>query len=362
MAGLRLAVIGVGHLGKEHARILAGLPGVDLVGVADPNAAQAAAIAQKCGTRPYVDHRPLLSQIDAAVIAAPTVHHHAIAREFLGRGVSLLVEKPLALTPDEADELVDLAGRHGATLQVGHIERFNPAYEELHRRSLQPKYVVGERYSGFTGRSTDVGAVLDLMIHDIDLTLDLVQSPVTAVEALGVAVLGGHEDMVQARLHFANGCLADLTASRVHPEAVRRMAVWGPEGFARADFAQRRVLLAQPAPHLRQGFDSRRLDAAVQATIKNDLFARHLLMREVDCGTVDQLTRELEDFVHCVETKERPRVDGHAGRDALDVARRILDSVQLHAWEADPAGPTGPWCLPVPLGPLFALPEQKTAA
>src|SRR5579883_1099075 len=166
MARLRLAVIGVGHLGKEHARILAGMPDVELVGVADPNAPQAEAVALRCGTRAYADHRQLFDAVDAAVVAAPTAHHHAVACDFLRRGVPLLIEKPLAAELDKADEMVGLARRHGTVLQVGHIERFNPAFEELCRRPLRPKYVSCERCGGFTGRSTDVGAVLDLMIHD----------------------------------------------------------------------------------------------------------------------------------------------------------------------------------------------------
>lgn len=360
---LRVGVVGVGHLGKEHARILSGMPGVELVGVADPNAAQAAAVAQRCGTRSFPDHRGLLPLVDAAVVAAPTAHHHAVACDFLNRGVPLLVEKPLAPTLAEADDLVALAGKKKTILQVGHIERFNPAFEAMQARPIQPKYIFGERYSGFTGRSTDIGVVLDLMIHDIDLTLSLANAPVVRVEALGVAVLGGHEDVVQARIVFANGCLADLAASRVHPSPTRRMHVWSPEGFLSADFAKRRLMMAQRAAHLTQpGFDSRRLDPVTQATIKNDLFDRHLLTEELDCAGGDQLTHELEDFVHCVETGATPRVDGAAGQAALALADQILTSVRSHAWQGDATGPTGPSNLPTPLGLLFPRSERKSAA
>ena len=235
MSRLRLAVVGVGHLGKEHARILSQLPGVELVGVADPRPVQAAAVAQRCGTHAYADHRELLTKVDGAIVAVPTAHHHAVACDFLERGVSLLVEKPLAADLGHADELVALATRNSATLQVGHIERFNPAFEELQRRPLQPKLIVCERLSGFSGRSTDSGVVLDMMIHDLDLVLALARSQIRSVEALGVAVLGGHEDMARATVTFTNGCVAHLSASRVHPTAVRRMTVCGPEGFAAVD-------------------------------------------------------------------------------------------------------------------------------
>src|SRR5688500_12952694 len=161
---LRMAVVGVGHLGKEHARILAGLPDVELVGVADANAAQAQAVAQRLGTQPFREFWPLLDLVDAACIVTPTALHAEIASEFLRRAIPLLVEKPLAATLTEAEVLVHLAERHGALLQVGHIERFNPAFEELQRRPLQPKWIRAQRLGPFSGRSTDIGVVLDLMI------------------------------------------------------------------------------------------------------------------------------------------------------------------------------------------------------
>jgi predicted dehydrogenase len=362
MSRLRLGVVGVGHLGKEHARILAGLPEVELVGVADSHGPQAVQVAQRCRTQAFSDHRELLPLVDAAVVVVPTIHHRAVAVDFLRRGIPLLIEKPLACTLQEADELVGLARLQGTVLQVGHIERFNPAFEELQRRPLQPKFIQSERLGGFSGRSTDIGVVLDLMIHDLDLVLTLVQSPVRSVEALGAAVLGGHEDLVQARVAFANGCIAQLTASRVHPSAVRRMHVWGPEGYAGVDFATRRLTLVQPGEHLRQShFDSRRLDPATQATIKTDLFQRHLQTCAIDCSGGDQLTQELLNFVHCVQTGDRPRVEGLAGRDALALASAILESVRRHRWEDNAGSAMGPWQLPAPHGKLFEVAEQRAA-
>jgi predicted dehydrogenase len=365
MTRLPVAVVGVGHLGKEHARILASLPEVELVGVVDPNLPQAEAVAQRCHSWAYPDHHSLLDQVNAAVIAAPTLYHHAVARDFLSAGVHLLVEKPLASNLAQAQELVHLAERHGAVLQVGHIERFNPAFEELQSRPLRPRFIVCERCSGFSGRSTDVGVVLDLMIHDLDLVLALVQSPVSKVEALGVSVLGGHEDLAQARVTFRDGCVADLTASRVHPEGLRRMRVWGPEGYAGIDFARRHLTLMQPAEHLRQGWiDSRRLDPAMLASLKNELFGRHLQVHEMDLSqrhSTDQLTRELHEFIRCVRTGQSPRVDGQAGQDALALASQVLDSIRSHAWEGRVDGPVGPHQLPAPRGWLFP-PEAREAA
>jgi len=356
-----MGVIGVGHLGKEHARILSGLAEVELVGVADPHSTQANLVAQRCNTRAYADHRALLDHVDAAVIVVPTAHHHAVARDFLRRRIPLLIEKPLANTLDQADELASLAQQQGVSLQVGHIERFNPAFEELQRHPLQPKFINCERYSGFSGRSTDIGAVLDLMIHDIDLVLTLVGSPVRQVEALGATVLGGHEDLAQARVIFTSGCVAHLAASRVHPEPVRRMQVWGPEGFAGVDFARRRLTLAQPGRHL-AGLDSRRLDPGLLASLKAELFGRHVRTLELSCeAETDQLTRELQEFVQCVRTGARPRVDGAAGRAALALAGQVLDSLHRHAWEGDANGPTGPRQTPAPRGLLFPTSDKQAA-
>jgi predicted dehydrogenase len=359
MTALRLAVIGVGHLGQHHARILAGLPGVRLVGVADANFDQAQAVARRHQAQAFSSFWPLLDLVDAAVIAVPTSLHHAVARAFLERGIPLLIEKPLTASLAEADELIELANRQQTTLQVGHIERFNPAYEELLRRPMQPRYIECLRAGPYTGRSTDIGAVLDIMIHDLDLVLNLVGAPCRHVEALGVSVMGGHEDLAHARLTFANGCLANLTASRVNPQQARTMRVWSPEGFAALDFAARTLTLAQPSPALRL----HGLPATARATLKDDLFTRHFPMREVSCATgSDQLTCELEDFVAAVRLGRPPRVTGQAGRDALAVADAILHSIRTHQWNGSPDGPTGPTNLPTPLGPLFPLPDENAAA
>ncbi len=362
MKRVRMGVIGVGHLGKEHARILSTLPEVELVGVADPHSAQAEAVALRCGTKAFSNHQQMAPLVDAVVLAAPTHAHHAVASELLNRGVAVLVEKPLTADLTQAEELVAIADRAGTVLQVGHIERFNPAFEAVQRLPLRPKYITSERCSGFSGRSTDVGVVFDLMIHDLDLLMTLVGSPVRTVEALGAAVFGGCEDIAQTRLTFANGCIADVSASRVHPVAVRRMQIWSAEGFVGADFAHRKLSLMQPAEHLRQGrMDSRRLDGGTAASLKAELFGRHVQMREIDCEPCDQLTRELQDFVHCACTNAKPRVDGRAGRDAVALATRILDSMTAHRWDGVEDGPAGPHRLPAPTGALFTNEVREAA-
>jgi predicted dehydrogenase len=357
MNRLRMAVIGVGHLGKEHARIVAGMPDVELVGIADVSAEQARFVAERCGTEAFTDFTQLLNRVDAVTVVVPTIHHHAVASKFLERGIPVLVEKPIAATLAEADDLIRLARDNGVPLQVGHIERFNPAFEELVSRPLQPKFVESERHGPFTGRSTDIGVVLDLMIHDLDLLLTLAGAPVKHVEALGLAVFGGYEDVVNARLLFENGCVAHVTASRVSQQPKRRLRLWAPEGYAGLDFVTKRLLLVQPSPDLRQrGLSAASLDPARKAALKDEIFGKHLHSLELDCSRGDQLTNELKHFVQCVRTGRRPRVTGEDGREALALAERILECVRNHHWNgAGDPNAIGINGFPTPLGALFEL-------
>jgi predicted dehydrogenase len=363
MARLRVGVVGVGHLGKEHARILAGMPDVELVGVVDTNPDQARQIAQRFHCLPFPTPEYLYGRVDAACIVVPTVHHHRVAIEFLNRRIPLLIEKPLAATLNQANHLVTAARKNRVTLQVGHVERFNPAFEELRRRPIKPLFVECERHGTFTGRSTDIGAVLDLMIHDIDLLLDLIGAPVVAAEAVGISVFGGHEDMATSRLRFASGCVAHLTASRVSPNPKRRLRIWAPEGYAGIDFFNRRLTLVQPSENLRrQGLDVSKLDPLGRMRLKEELFNRHLQTLELDCNDGDQLTRELLEFVTCVRSGNDPRVNGEAGRDAVKVANQILESMKAHPWGGSDAGPVGPYDIPPPTGRLFDPPADDSAA
>lgn len=354
MTRLRMAVIGVGHLGQHHARILAQQPDVELVGVVDANPDQARAVAAKLGTAPYEHFEHLLDRVDAVSVVTPTVHHHAVAAAFLRAGVPALVEKPVCRTLAEADDLIALAARAGVPLQVGHIERFNPAFEELAKRPIRPKFVEAERHGPFTGRSIDIGAVLDLMIHDLDLLLALVGGPVARVAAVGAAVFGGHEDMVNARLEFENGCVAHVTASRITRHPKRRLRVWAGEGYAGIDFVTRKLTLVQQSLELREhGIRAEQLDAAAKARLKDEVFGRYLQVLNLDADRkFDQLTAELRHFIDCVRTGATPRVSGTDGREALALAERVLEALKRHAWEGTEAGPHGP-LPPTPAGWLF---------
>lgn len=355
MDRLRMAVIGVGHLGQHHARILANMPDVELVGVVDANPDQARTIATRLGTSPYDCFSPLVGKVDAVSIVTPTIHHHAVASEFLKASVPVLVEKPICRTVAEANELIELAEKAGVPLQVGHIERFNPAFEELIKRPIRAKFVEAERHGPFTGRSVDIGAVLDLMIHDLDLLLALVGGKVVRVSAVGAVVFGGHEDMVNARLEFDNGCIAHVTASRITRHPKRRLRIWAPEGYAGIDFVTRKLALVQQSEEVRtHGLRVESMDAASKARLKDEVFGRYLQVLNLDGDRKqDQLTAELRHFIDCVRTGSKPRVSGEDGRNALELAERVLDALRVHPWEGTPAGPHGPGGLPTPAGFLF---------
>jgi predicted dehydrogenase len=358
-----MAVIGVGHLGKEHARILVGLPDVELVGVVDANLELAKAIGQKHGVDAYEQCWPLFGRIDAACVVVPTIHHVAVAEEFLSRGLPLLIEKPLTNSLAEADRLVELAKSHNTMIQVGHIERFNPAFEEVARRPMQPKLIRSQRVGAFSGRSADIGVVFDLMIHDLDLILSLAKSPVREVNAVGISVFGRHEDVANAHLVFENGCVAEVLASRASPQAVRSMQIWSPEGYADVDFSQRRVTLMQPSESVRRnGLDPAKLDVASRSRLREELFERHLPVRTIDGQAKDQLTAELTDFVQAVKTGGTPRVTGEAGRDAVALAERVVGACRQHRWDGKSTSQSGPHRMPAALGPLFAADQERHVA
>jgi predicted dehydrogenase len=363
---LRMAVIGAGRLGEFHAQKITQRNDVILVAVVDPAPANRQRVAAACQAKAHTNYAGLLDQIDAAVIAAPTSLHYAIARDFLEAGVHLLVEKPVCAARAQADQLVAIARRRNVVLQVGHVERFNPAFQAAAAEIADPKYIEAVRANGFTFRSTDVGVVLDLMIHDIDLVLSLVRSPLTKVDALGISVLGGHEDVANARLEFECGCVATLSASRVSHEPARRMQVWSARAFAGIDFAQRTATLVRPSETLlRRRFQVDGLTPEGIEHYRQHFAEEHLPREQVTLDAVDALALELDDFVESIRTPRQPRVGGEAGRDALAVAEQILARIQSHCWDASIDGPAGPLALPghhVIPAPHFDLAAMQTPA
>lgn len=306
---LRVGVVGVGHLGRHHARILAGLDDVELVGVADSDLDRARAIAGEYGGEGLTDAAGLVGRVDAVTIAAPTEAHHALARLFLSRGVPTLVEKPLARTLEEADDLVALAAATGAPLGVGHTERFNPAVTAALALITAPRFVEVHRLGTFPERSLDIDVVFDLMIHDLDVLLAGVGSEVVGVEAVGVPVLTPRVDIANARLKFASGCIANLTASRISRDRVRKVRFFQPHTYLSIDYAsqevERWVLEPGAGPGGRPDIVGGRLDIA----------------RE------EPLRLELRDFVAAARARRAPLVSGEQGRRALALAHRITREI-----------------------------------
>ncbi len=351
MTSLRTAVIGVGALGRHHARILSGLPNVQLVGVVDSNQQQGESVAQGCGTKWFDSCEPLFDQVDAVSVVVPTVAHLAVASQFLERGIGVLVEKPIASSVAEARQLVSLAKAHRAVLQVGHIERFNPAMKTASASITNPKYIRAERVSPYTFRSTDIGVVLDLMIHDLDLILAMVKSPIDSVEAFGVAIFGGTEDSAQARIRFRNGCIADLTASRVCPEPIRKMQVWSESGCSTIDFGARTVSKFTPGSALLAGehIDNPPTTIEARAEMMKTVFGRFIDVVAFPVEDGDALTAELSEFVECVRTGSEPTVAGKDGLAAIEAAKLVLESISAHCWDGSPAGRVGPRVTPAKL-------------
>lgn len=347
MSRLKLAVVGAGHLGRIHARVAANLPEARLVAVVDPVASAREQVAAEVGVKPLADFRDLIGLADAAIVATPTTLHHTVTRELLLSGIHVLVEKPITTTLAQADDLVSLAERQQLVLQVGHIERFNPAFTAVSGRLGDPKYITARRMSTYTFRSTDIGVVLDLMIHDIDAVLSLVCSPVTRVEAVGISVLGNEEDIVDARLHFASGTIANITASRVSYEATRSMQIFTDNCCATIDFGARKARLVEPtAEVLNRQFDVDVLSLEQKNQLREHLFEALLVKSEVPVADCNAMEQEQLDFARAIRTNSEPKVTGRAGRDALAIAHEVLAQVAAHRWDGAAGRRLGPLAMP----------------
>jgi predicted dehydrogenase len=344
---LRVAVIGAGHLGRIHARLAATLEDIELVAVVDSVEAARTNVAQEINSRPVANFREVVGEIEAAIVATPTTSHHAIGMELLRCGVPLLIEKPLALTTEQANDLVNLARQKGLVLQVGHVERYNPALSAVEADVRDPKYIEATRTSGYTFRSTDIGVVLDVMIHDLDVVLSLAKSPVVEVQALGISVLGGHEDMATARLAFASGCVATLSASRVSYQQRRTMSIFTSRGSASINFATHEATVVRPSDAvLRREFRVDQLSGEERTYWKEHLFDELLVRAPLTATPINAIQEEQRDFVAAVRTGKTPRVDGAAGRDAVAVAELIRERIDEHAWDGTSTGRHGPFAMP----------------
>ena len=328
MNQLRVAVIGAGHLGAIHTRLLGSIGQARLMGVVDPSSAARQRICADFEVPVFAHHQEIVDRIDAAIVAVPTENHHRVTAELLALGIHVLVEKPLARTREEAEELVNLASRRRLVLQVGHVERFNPAWQAVASRIRRPRYFEAMRTSGYTGRSTDIGTVLDLMIHDLDLVLSQVRSEVVEVDAMGATIFGPHEDLAHAHLRFANGCIANLNASRTSFDSQRRMQIVTERAYLGIDFAQPSAKLIRPSKEVLRGeIDVQHLSPAQRESFRGRLFQDLLPIRELPIENRNAILDEQREFVDCVVEGRRPRVSGEEGLACLCVAERILQRI-----------------------------------
>lgn len=312
MKTIKAGVIGVGYLGRFHAQKYAALDDVELVGVCDANRAQAETVAAECSCTAYTDYRKLLPFVDAVSIAVPTSLHHEVARHCLEAGVDVLLEKPMTVTIEEADDLIRIADEKNLLLQVGHLERFNPAVQAMQPFLTEPMFIESDRISVFKNRGVDVDVVLDLMIHDIDIILNIVKSPIDHIHTVGAPVATATTDIANARLIFKNGATANVTVSRISMTNVRKMRIFQPGSYINVDFAERRVMTLQ---------------------LENELSESGMPKQKIDVASFsdgDALKSEIEHFVTHVRSRNQPAVTGREGRRALEVALEVIAQIREH--------------------------------
>jgi predicted dehydrogenase len=299
---VKVAVIGVGHLGRQHARLYAELPGVELAGVVDILKPRAEEIAGLCKTTAFTDYHDIFGKVDAVSLAVPTIHHAQIGIDLLEHGIDVLVEKPIATTLEEAQALIDAARRHGRVLQVGHVERFNPVVAAAREAATRPQFFEIHRLAAFSPRSLDIDVVLDLMIHDIDIVLSLVPARVREVRAVGIPILSQKADIANARVEFEDGCVANFTASRVSFEKTRKLRFFQPHDYISVDYASQTGIMVS----LRMG---------------------KVIERKLEPPNEEPLELELNAFTECLRTRGKPAVSGEDGLRALELAMRINSAI-----------------------------------
>ena len=310
MEPIRVGVVGVGYLGKFHAEKYARMDGVKLAGVVDTNPERAESIAKRLGTESFADYRDLIKEVDAVSVVVPTPLHFSISRDFLENNVNVLIEKPITETLEEANTLIKIADSHGSIIQVGHLERFNPAVIALREVVDRPLFIESHRLSVFKERGTEVDVVLDLMIHDIDIILNFVRSKLNGIHAAGVPVISSRVDVANVRLVFENGCVANITASRISLKNMRKIRIFQKDTYVSVDYANNEITI------IRQ--DGKGTELPIPG----------MSLQRKSFEEADSLESELEAFVRSVRNRETPVVSGRDGRNALRVALSIMDQIE----------------------------------
>ena len=302
MKKLRVGVVGVGHIGGNHARIYSELPNAEFVAIRDTDSVRSSENARKFGVQPTNSLEEFAGLVDAASVATPTNSHFSIAQDLLARGKHLLIEKPITESMAEARELTQLAATHGLVLQVGHVERFNPVLSALEQRLTHPRFIEAHRLSPYPNRSTDIGVVLDLMIHDLEIILHLVRSPIENIDAVGVPVLSRGEDIANARLRFASGCIANITSSRISPERMRKIRVFQEDAYLSLDYQTQSGEI-----YRKEG--------------------REIIREPVAIEKEEPLRQQIASFVVCAVTGGEPKVSGSHAAAALELAMEITKRI-----------------------------------
>jgi len=306
---LRIGVIGVGRVGKEHSRILSSLPEVELAAVVDLDSKKSREIADSYLTQSFTDYQDIYNKVDAVIVASTTASHFEIARNFLARGIHTFVEKPICTSVEEATKLVRIAEKKKIVLQVGHVERYNPSVIEAQKYIRNPKFIETQRLGPFEPRMANVGVVLDLMIHDIDIVLSLNQAKITHIDAIGTSVFTKYEDIAKARIQFGNGCLADFTASRITFGQARKIRIFQPDAYISLDYAKQKLKIYRKK---KEKISSLKDIKVLKPRLKK----------------LQPLEEELKDFISCIGSNRRPRVGGQPARDALEVALEIVRKIK----------------------------------
>jgi predicted dehydrogenase len=336
---IRAGVIGTGSIGRNHARILAELSSCEFTAIYDTNEATAREMASKYGAKACTSLEEFIAMVDAATVATPTPTHFPIGTTLLEAGKHLLVEKPITENTADARALAELAVNRGLVLQVGHIERFNPVLGALEKRLTKPRFIEASRLSPYPGRSTEIGVVLDLMIHDLEIIHHLVKSPVAQVDAVGVAVLSKREDIANVRLRFENGCVANITASRISQDKLRKIRVFQEDAYVSLDYQnQSGYLLRLAAEGEKEStLIGKVFGLATDATIVTEFAGRRIVREPVEVEKGEPLKRELAAFIECAQAGSQPKVGGYEATAALELALEI--SRLIDAAGAQPAIP-----------------------
>ncbi len=330
---LRAAVVGVGHMGRHHARIYSELPECELVAVVDSDLDRSTQITEQHGGKPFKDVTEILGTVDVASVAVPTVHHHTIAKPLIDSNVSVLIEKPIAQDSATAARMLEWAESSGSIIAVGHSERFNPVVLALKRLEIAPKFIETHRISPFTFRSADIGVVHDMMIHDIDIILHLVKDREYRVTAAGFPVLGKHEDVANARVLFSNGCVANMTASRLATKTERKIRVFNPDAYLSMDYGKKTGIVITKDANLDLLKLARETDYNDISQMANFDFAGMVNIEPLDVDdNVEPLKAEIESFLNAVRTGTEPAVTGKDGAEAVRLAERIVQTLEEHNW------------------------------